>query len=147
MPDLNAEAGDQRMDAVVARPSEETAPDVARLGTRFLVFPQPPFIPGYERPELVWVSTPPGQITAGPADRRMYVVDPLFQKAPYEFPYLGPFVGDVNPPAEPGPEGHFDDLSVDSRQFLSAHVYACVRRMLDISESYLGQRIPWFFEP
>jgi hypothetical protein len=135
------------MDAVVARPSEETAPDVARLGTRFLVFPQPPFIPGYERPELVWVSNPPGQITAGPADQRMYVVDPLFPKAPYEFPYLAPFVGDVHPPAEPGPEGHFDYLSVDSRQFLSAHVYACVRRMLDISQSYLGRPIPWFFEP
>ena len=47
----------------------EALPEVSRLGTRFLVFPQPPFIPGYERPEIVWVSTPPDRIGPGPADR------------------------------------------------------------------------------
>jgi hypothetical protein len=134
------------MDAPVAWPLS-VAPDVARLGTRFLVFPQPPFIPGYERPEVVWVSTPPEQITPGPADSRMYVVDPLLPKPAYDYPYLPPFMGDRHPPVEPGPDGHFDHLDVGTREFLSAHVYACVRRMLDLSESYLGRGIPWFFEP
>ena len=54
---------------------ERTA--VSGLGTRFLVFPQPPFISGYERPETIWVSTAPDRIGPGPADRRMYVIDPL----------------------------------------------------------------------
>ena len=72
------------MDAPVAWPLS-AAPDVARLGTRFLVFPQPPFIPGYERPEVVWVSTPPEQIKPGPADSRMYVVDPLLPKRGLRF--------------------------------------------------------------
>jgi hypothetical protein len=118
----------------------------ARLGTRFLVFPQPPFIPGYERPEVVWVSTPLGEIGAGPADRRIYVVDPAGQKEPYAFPYLPPYAGLLNPPAEPGPDGHFDHLAVGSPEFVAAHTYACVRRMLDICESYHGREIPWFFE-
>ena len=134
------------MDAPVAWPLS-AAPDVARLGTRFLVFPQPPFIPGYERPEVVWVSTPPEQIEPGPADSRMYVVDPLLPKRGYDFPYLPPFTGDRYPPAAPGPDGHFDHIDVGAREFLSAHVYACVRRMLDLSENYLGRKIPWFFEP
>jgi hypothetical protein len=125
----------------------ETEAEVARLGTRFLVFPQPAFIPGYERPEIIWVSTPPGQITAGPADRRMYVVNPTLSKPPYDFPYLPPFSGHAFPPAEPGPDGHFDHLPIQSRDFLSAHAFACVRRMLDLCESYLGGEIRWFFEP
>ena len=32
--------------------------DEARLGTRFLVYPQPPFVPGYERPEVVCHGDP-----------------------------------------------------------------------------------------
>jgi hypothetical protein len=134
------------MDAEIAWPIE-AATNVAQLGTRFLIFPQPPFIPGYERPEVIWISTPPGLIAPGPADRRMYVVDPLIVKAPYAFPYLPPFSGRSFPPAKPSPDGHFDHLSIDSREFLSAHMFACVRRMLDLVESYFGHQIPWFFEP
>ena len=133
------------MDRYALAPLEEDA-ETARLGTRFLAFPQPPFIPGYERPEIVWVSTPLGEIAPGPADRRMYVVDPLLPKAPYDFPYLPPFKGAVHPPAIPGPDGHFDHIPVDSREFLSAHVFACVRRVLDICQSYLGREVPWFFQ-
>jgi hypothetical protein len=83
----------------------------------------------------------------GPADDRMYVVDPLEPKAPYQFPYLPPFAGRFHPPAEPGPGGHFDHLRPGSREFQAAHVYACTRRVLDICESYLGDEIPWFFAP
>jgi hypothetical protein len=121
--------------------------ETGQLGTRFLVFPQPPFVPGYERPELVWISTPAGQIRSGPADSRVYVVDPALPKVPYQAPYLPPFSGAPASPAEPGPDGHFDYLTPDSRPFLSAHAFASVRRVLDICEGYLGRRLPWFFEP
>lgn len=121
--------------------------DVPSLGTRFAVFPQAPFVPGYEQPEVIWVSTPPGRIAAGPSDDRMYVIDPLLAKAPYHRPYLPPWTGACHVPAQPGPDGHFDHIPQDSRQFISAHAFACVRRVLDISESYLGRRVPWFFLP
>jgi hypothetical protein len=117
-----------------------------RLGTRFLVYPQPPFIPGYEKPETIWVSTPPDRIGPGPADRRMYVIDPLLDKPPYQFPYLPPYAGALRPPAEAGPDGHFDHIPAGTPEFEAAHVYACTRRVLDICESYLGREIPWFFE-
>jgi hypothetical protein len=120
---------------------------VSRLGTRFLVFPQPPFIPGYERPETIWISTPPDRIGPGPADRRMYVIDPLVDKQPYQFPYLPPYAGALRPPAEAGPDGHFDNIPIGTPEFEAAHAYACVRRVLDICESYLGREIPWFFGP
>jgi hypothetical protein len=125
----------------------EAGPAVSQLGTRFLVFPQPSFIPGYERPEVMWVSTPPDRIAPGPADRRMYVIDPVVEKPPYEFPYLPPYSGGLQPPAEAGPNGHFDHLAVDTPEFQAAHVYACARRVLDVCESYFGQEIPWFFQP
>jgi hypothetical protein len=118
-----------------------------QLGTRFLIFPQPPFVPGYERPEVVWISTPAGQIRAGPADSRVYVVDPSLPKPPYQAPYLPPFSGAPAPPAEPDADGHFDYLAPDARPFLAAHAFASVRHVLDICEGYLGRRLPWFFEP
>ncbi|WP_245436944.1 hypothetical protein [Mesorhizobium helmanticense] len=114
-------------------------------GTRFLLFPQAPHVSGYERPETVWLSTPPGQIRAGPEDSRMYVRDPILEKQPYEFPYLPPFVGDVVAPAEPDYEGHFDQIPVGSRQFLAAHAFASVSRVLDIWESYVGKPVAWHF--
>src|SRR5262245_17673409 len=94
------------------------------LGTRFLVFPQPSFVSGYEEPEVVWISTPPDEIRAGPADHRIYVTDPLTTKSPYGYPFLPPFAGAQAPPAEPGPNGHFDHLMPGSRAFLAAHAFA-----------------------
>lgn len=117
----------------------------ANLGTRFLVYPQVPHLSGYGKPETVWISTPPNQIMPGPSDSRIYVRDPLIEKPIYEFPYLPPFIGDTFPPAEAGPDGHFDHLEPGSRQFVSAHVFACLRRILDIWESYLGHEIIWHF--
>ncbi|MCA1370463.1 hypothetical protein I6F15_24225 [Bradyrhizobium sp. BRP14] len=134
------------MDASGQWPSELNS-TASRLGTRFLVFPQPPFIPGYERPETIWVSTPPNRIGPGPADSRMYVIDPMVDKQPYHFPYLPPYAGASKPPAVAGPDGHFDHIPFGTPEFEAAHVYACVRRTLDICESYLGRDIPWFFEP
>ncbi|MEL7526272.1 MAG: hypothetical protein AAFN16_10905 [Pseudomonadota bacterium] len=124
---------------------QSVSPKTGSLGTRFLIYPQVPHVAGYEKPETVWISTPPGEIKAGPADRRMYVVDPLFEKPVYEYPYQPPFVGDSFPPAEAGPDGHFDHLDPQSREFVCAHVFATIRRVLDIWESYLGHEIIWHF--
>src|SRR5262245_15732857 len=115
------------------------------LGTRFLIYPQAPIVSGYDTPEPVWIMSPPDRLRAGPADDRMYVRDPLLEKPPYEYPDLPPFVGEVYPPATAGPDGHFDHLDPNSRQFLAAHAYASVRRVLDVWESYLGHPVVWYF--
>src|SRR5690349_5638942 len=115
------------------------------LGTRFLLYPQAPYVSGYDRPEPVWISTPPDQLQPGPANRRMYVRDPVLDKEPYEYPYLPPFVGDVYPPAVAGPDGHFDELRPDTRQFIAAHAFASAQRVIDIVESFLGHEIVWHF--
>ncbi|NKM53472.1 hypothetical protein GFL21_02880 [Rhizobium anhuiense] len=117
------------------------------LGTRFLVFPQPSFIPGYEKPEVVWIGPSAGPILAGPSDSRMYVANPIEPKIPYASPNLPPYRGFLRPPAEPAPDGHFDHIGPDSPAFLSTHSFACARRVLDICESYVGRPISWFFEP
>jgi len=115
------------------------------LGTRFMVFPQVPHLSGYATPETVWISTPPDRLGTGPEDHRIYVRDPLLDKEPYDYPYLPPFVGETFPPAQAGFDGHFDQISLNSRQFLSAHAFASVSRVLDIWESYLGKPIVWYF--
>ncbi|MBA5776703.1 hypothetical protein H2509_06130 [Stappia sp. F7233] len=117
----------------------------ASLGTRFLIYPQAPHVPGYGTPETVWISTDPASLQPGPADRRIYVRDPALQKDPYEFPYLPPFTGETFEPATAGPDGHFDTIPTSSRAFVSAHAFACVSRVLDIWESYLGRPIDWHF--
>ncbi len=115
------------------------------IGTRFLLYPQSPNTPGYEKPELVWISDPQGSILPGPQNDRMYVVDPLVEKPPYEYPYLPPYMGAKAPPVEPSPDGHFDHIDPSSRAFLGVHVFGCVARILDIWEGYLGHRITWHF--
>jgi hypothetical protein len=117
----------------------------SRVGTRFWIFPQPSFIPGYEQPDRVWLSIPRDAIGDGPSDLSMYVVDPLFDKQPYGT-RLPPFEGTRRPPARPGPDRHFDNLDPKSRTFLGAHAYACVHFVLDIWQSYLGRSVRWFFD-
>ncbi len=77
----------------------------------------------------------------------MYVADPVEPKRPYALPVLPPYRGSLRPPAEPGPDGHFDHIAPSSPAFLSTHSYACARRVLDICEGYIGRTIKWFFEP
>ena len=117
---------------------------IAETGTRFLIFSQPRFIPFFEQPEVVYVSIPPNQILPGPADDRMYVLDAV-NKRPYGFFNQRPYFGPSNPPVQPGPDGHFDHLDVNSREFSAATMYATVRRVLDIWEDYFERRIEWHF--
>ena len=127
-------------------PEAAEQPMASRVGTRFWIFPQPPFIPGYEEPDRVWLSILPEEIRDGPSDIRMYVVDPLFEKLPYGDRGLPPFEGERRPPAQPGPDRNFDNMDPKSRAYLGIHAYACVHFVLDIWHSYLGRPIRWFFD-
>ncbi|MEQ9609131.1 MAG: hypothetical protein RLN99_15840 [Kiloniellaceae bacterium] len=113
-------------------------------GTRFRLFPQSPALDGFSQPETVRVSPLPGSIGPGPFDGAMRVVDAIDKPGPYEFPYMPPYRGSVFPPAMPGPDGHFDRIPVDSRAFLSAHMYGAVRFVLDAWEGYLGHQVAWY---
>jgi hypothetical protein len=118
---------------------------VRDFGTKVRLFAQPPFLAGFSEPEVVWLSPPAGTLAPGPADDRMYVVDAIDKTDPYEFPYLPPYSGRANPPVRPNPQGHFDDIAVDRREFLPVHLYGSLRRVLDIFESYFGRRVEWQF--
>jgi hypothetical protein len=116
---------------------------LVEMGTKFRLFPQSRFlnIP----PETIRVSVAPDQMRPGPADDRMFVVDAI-NKQPYDSGFGPPYTGAHNPPVMPGPDGHFDHLDVDSREFKCATMYATVRRTLDIWEDYFGRHISWHFE-
>ena len=117
--------------------------ELAEKGTKFRIFPQSRVL--NFPPETIVVSIPPDQMRPGPADDRMFVVDAI-NKQPYDFPFGPPYTGAQNPLVQPGPDGHFDHLDVDSREFKCATMYATVRRTLDIWENYFGRTIPWHFE-
>jgi hypothetical protein len=114
-------------------------------GTRFKLFAQNPVLEAFKKPEIVWVSPLPGQVSAGPADERMYVVDPKEDKKPYDFPDMPPYQGAVYSPVPPDSQGHFDYLDESTREFRAAHMYGTLRRVLDIWEAYFGGRIEWHF--
>ncbi len=112
-------------------------------GTRFRLFPS--YAEGFEEPEVVEVSLPPGVVRAGPSDPWMQTVIPVDKEAPYDPPrYVPPYRGAVHPPAMPGPDGDFDHIPVETEQFLGAHIYGTVRWTLDIWEHYLRRRIVWW---
>lgn len=123
-------------------------------GTRFRLFPQPPFLASFQNPETVRISSPAGTVGPGPADARMYVIDPIGKPMAYGLAedsrgntaYLvPPWPGSVQPPAIPDADGHFDHIPVDSPQFEAAHLFGAVRRTLDVWEGYFGHRIEWHF--
>ena len=118
---------------------------IREFGTRVRLFAQSPYIHGFARPETVWLAPPAGSVGPGPADDRMYVIDPADHKEPYEFPYLPPYRGPVRPPVEPDEDGHFDYMDVNTRAFAIVHMYGGIRRVLDIWEGYFGRRIEWQF--
>jgi len=124
-------------------------------GTRFRIFPQPPFLKHYRTPVTVRLSPRAGTVGPGPADARMYVIEPIGKQRPYgivpgpfgsPFLYLPSWEGPVAAPAMPDPRGHFDSLPTGTPAFEAAHLYGCVRWTLDIWERYFGRRLPWHFE-
>lgn len=113
-------------------------------GTRFLLYPQ--IAEGLE-PEVVEVDLPPGAIGPGPQDRTMYVANAV-DKPRYQVPdRLPPYRGPLHPPAMPGPGGHFDEVPLNTPQFLAAHVYGVARHVLDLWEDLLGAPIVWWHAP
>ena len=114
-------------------------------GTRFKLYPQAPVLSAFTEPETVWVSPSPDAIQPGPADDRIYVVEPIDKRRLYEFPYLPPYRGPTGAPVAPGRDGHFDHLEPGDPGFEAAHMYGTVRRVLDIWEGYFGREIPWHF--
>lgn len=125
-----------------------------KSGTRFRLFPQPPWLAGYETPETVVVSSSPGSLEPGPADERMFVIVPLgkdyaygFQPDPAggQFLYLPPWTGPVGTPVLPDPDGHFDYLQPQDPGFEPAHLFGTVRFVLDVWERYFGRPTPWHF--
>jgi hypothetical protein len=126
----------------------------ARGGTRFKLFPQPPFLKAFARPVTVILSPPAGTVRPGPADARMHVVAPLGKRWPYGIvvgPYGSPFVympawdGPIQAPARPDARGHFDGIALGTPQFEAAHAYGCVRWVLDVWEGCFGHAIKWHF--
>jgi hypothetical protein len=130
-------------------------PDPGAPGTRFKLFPQLP-LAGAVKAETVVVSSPAGSIGPGPADERMFVIEPAAAKPPYginygprgqPYLYLPPWDGLAAPPVMPDENGHFDYLEPGMPEFEAAHVFGCARFVLDVWEDYFGRRIPWHFEP
>src|SRR5438874_4243500 len=91
---------------------------LATTGTKFRLFAQSRFLPSFSVPETVTVSQPPGSITTGPEDDRMFVVDAP-DKIRYGAPHSLPAqqTGLRLPPVPPGPDGHFDQIDPHSREF------------------------------
>ncbi len=123
-----------------------------RQGTRFLLFPQPRFLDKFQEPEVVEVSSPPGNVGPGPSDERMYTVYPVGKREPYGIGgtpeagmYLPPWRGEIRPPALPDEDGHFDHIDPDDPAFEAAHLFGSTHFTLDVWEGYFGRKIPWHF--
>lgn len=132
----------------------ETALRGSPTGTRFRLFAQAPFEAPFLEPETVWVSSPPGTLMPGPADDRMYVVDPIGKSAAYgrantaggsPIYLMPPWRGPAAPPAMPDKSGHFDHIPLGTPQFEAAHLFGAVRRTLDLWENYFGHPLHWHF--
>ena len=83
--------------------SDQHASNARDLGTKVRLFPQAPYLAGYDEPEIVWLSPPARSVQPGPADDRMYVIDAIDKTEPYQFPYLPPYSGPAYPPVLPEP--------------------------------------------
>jgi len=115
-----------------------------RRGTRFRLYAQSPVLEGFGEPETVWVSSPAGSLRPGPADGRMYAIQPLAKK-PYGDETMPPWTGLCHSPARADRSGHFDHVAPDDPAFPSVHMFGAVRRVLDVWESYLGGPVHWHF--
>jgi hypothetical protein len=123
-------------------------------GTRFRLFPRPPFVHPGRPPEVVSIATPPGMVGPGPSDDRLYLIDPIGKRRPYGVnpgPYGTPFIelppwrSAIRRPVLPDAEGHFDHLPIGTPEFAKAHVFGTIGFVLDVWERYFGRPIPWHF--
>ena len=123
-------------------------------GTRFLLFPQAPFLDPTQAPELVEVSSPQGSVGPGPSNDRMYTVAPVGKPVPYgqyatrrgePFMFLPPWQGETHEPAFPDEDGNFDYIDPSDPAFEAAHLFASAHFTLDVWEGYFGRPIPWHF--
>ncbi|MEM9145174.1 MAG: hypothetical protein AAGC57_03175 [Pseudomonadota bacterium] len=115
-----------------------------QTGTKFRLYPQSPVLEGFRDPQTVWVSSPVGSLGPGPSDHRMVTRDPIGKK-PYGEDRLPPWTGRSRPPLLPGRDGHFDHIDPNEPEFLAAHMFGTVRRVMDVWEAYLGGPIAWAF--
>lgn len=124
-------------------------------GTRFRLFPQLPTLDQQGEPETVWVSSPAGSLMPGPADDRMYVLDPVGKEKAYgyypgpggsTFHYKPPWDGPTLPEATPSKDGHFDHLEIGTYEFEQAHAFGAIRFTMDIWERYFERPLGWHFQ-
>lgn len=114
------------------------------VGTRFAVLPQARFLDGLEKPEIITVSTPPTALTRGPCDADITVTDVPGKPYTDLVDFVPPSGRALDPP-KANRQGHFDSIDVADPGFRAANVYASIRRVLDVWESYLGRRVYWHF--
>jgi hypothetical protein len=123
-------------------------------GTRFLLFPQAPFLDDFQEPELVEVSSPPGTVGPGPSNARMYTVHPVGKPTHYGAVepgpggpglYLPPWRGRILDPALPDEAGNFDHIDPSDPSFEAAHLFGSAHFAMDVWEGYFGRPIPWHF--
>jgi hypothetical protein len=123
-------------------------------GTRFRLFPRPPYVHADWLPELVSVPTPLGLIGPGPSDDRMYLVNPIDKRRSYgvnsggygtPFLELPPWRGGVRRLVQPARDGHFDHIPVEAPEFAEVHTFGVIRFVLELWERHFGRRIEWHF--
>jgi len=128
--------------------------------TKFRIFLQPPYVPGFEQPVPVEIDTGNEPVKPGPADALLYVLDavnkPAYRaQAPHEYqPHRGrPWTGNVNRiVARPNGNGHFDHLAPDDPAFPAASVYATARLVLNFwnrifREAGVNEHVKWHHDP
>lgn len=105
--------------------------------------------------EIIELSSPAGSVGPGPADDRMFVINPVGKGIAYgmheddngnPYVYLPPWDGPIYAPPVPDEDGHFLHYdNIDDPQFQAAHTYASIRFTLDVWEGYYGRPIEWYF--
>ncbi|WP_170474229.1 hypothetical protein [Ruegeria arenilitoris] len=124
-------------------------------GTRFLLYPQSPFLEPGMKPEMVEISAPQGSIGPGPSGPRMYAMNPIGKTTPYGAMIPGPdgpqmylpaWDGYILPPPEPDEFGNFIHIDPSDPAFEAAHLFGSAHFTMDVWEGYFGRPIPWHFE-
>lgn len=113
-------------------------------GTKFSLYCQPRFLPGFKDPVVHMLDLPAGSVKDGPMDDRIKVVNAIDKKL-YDDDTLPPYRGDVGATAKPDSSGHFHELDPGTREFEAAHCFAAMRMVLDVWEGYSGKPVRWFF--